>query len=462
MAIRDRMALAASHPHDFTLQYPPRREYFQERFQTPVDEAALLAAAPAETLLYAHIPFCEAKCFYCNFAVDVRADPAIHTGYVEALETQLARMNAALDPAVKVPGVDIGGGTPTLLSPPLLERALAAIAAWAPRFTRPDVLSIETTPRIAATSPERLAVLKAGGVSRVSMGVQSTNDTHLETVNRSAQRGMAEAAMQNLRDAGFARLNVDLIFALPGQTEAQWRQDLAAAVALGVDSITTYDCLYRGKGRALTKRHPDMPSPEVYGRLYDIAYEELGKAGFRAPYGSVNFSRHNGETGTSPYFEGRLLDSLPYLGAGNYSSSLVGNNWWFAPYSVAAWSRAVMEDGKILPAGDGYALPPRETMAKQALLSLSFGILDEARFRQAFGVELRDVYGPELQFAEQRGLLQKKPWGWGVAEGRFADMAVIRSLFYTDDAAAWLGAAGPGVGAGLRRGRTIPLTVLPK
>src|SRR5207248_2271537 len=104
---------------------------------------------------------------------------------------------------------------------------------------------------------------------------------------------------------------------------------------------------------------------------------------FHAAYGSVNFSRHKGETGTSPYFKGRLFDHMPYLGAGNYSSSMVGNAWWFAPHGVNQWMQRI-EAGEILPQGHSYHLPPEEVMTKQILLSLNYGVIDENHFKKRF------------------------------------------------------------------------------
>ncbi len=423
--------LAEKYPLDFTLQYPPRREYFQSRFRGTPDWQG--AKATREMLLYLHVPFCEAKCYFCNFAVDVRTAAEIHQNYTNALCTQLARIDAFLPEDVRVPGIDIGGGTPTLLQPEQLQQIVDALKPWRRRTSVDHPLSIETTPHIAANHPERMQVLAQGGISRISMGVQSSNAATLAAVNRGAQENMTRRAILNLRHAGFRRINIDLIFAMPGQTEDDWRREIDAILDLNIDSITTYDCLYRGKGRAMTKRTPDKPTPEIYGRLYDASYAMLEKAGFHASYGSVNFSRHAGETGTSPYFEGRLFDHTPYLGAGNYASSQVGDTWWFAPYSANAFMQAI-GDGEAMPVGDCYRLPVAELMAKQVLLSLNFGTINAARFEKRFGTSLDSMYGPALALAVKRGWLKEIPGGYGVAEGHFGNMPQIRALFYTPEA----------------------------
>ena len=131
--------------------------------------------------------------------------------------------------------------------------------------------------------------------------------SNLNLVNRNLQIAKNERGMNNLRSAGFARINADLIFALPEQTVRDWEYDLTEIIKLSPDSITVYDCLYRGKGRLLTRRLTKLPSPELYGEMYDLAYEILRDRGYYADYGSVNFSKIPNETGTSAYFEGRLL-----------------------------------------------------------------------------------------------------------------------------------------------------------
>src|SRR5438552_135912 len=96
------VALADRFPHDFTIQYPPRREFFQERYRGQPDPADLRSIR--RFLLYIHVPFCEAKCHYCNFAVDTRLEPSLHARYVQALVRQLDRLSDLLPPEAVVAG----------------------------------------------------------------------------------------------------------------------------------------------------------------------------------------------------------------------------------------------------------------------------------------------------------------------------------------------------------------------
>jgi oxygen-independent coproporphyrinogen-3 oxidase len=268
------------------------------------------------------------------------------------------------------------------------------------------------------------------------MGVQSFNAATLALVNRRRQIEQTELAMRNLRTAGFKRLNLDIIFGLPGQAMQDWEADLKRVIALQPDSITTYECLYRGKGRALTKITPSTPSPAVYGAMYDVGYAKLTAAGWHAPYGSVNFSRRADETGTSACFEGRLLDGLPYLGVGNYASSLRGNHWSFNAYAVGDYVRRI--NAGTNPCEYYYELPQAEAKAKYLLYSLNYGFIDEARFQRRFGITLGEAYPRELDFALSSGLLKHLGSRWQIAPGRFDRMHIIRSLFYPDNAKEWL------------------------
>lgn len=388
--------IAREFPHDFTLQYPPRREYFQESFRC---EPVSITDA---RLLYVHVPFCAHRCTYCNFAVDLSPDEARMERYVDTLVEQIDRVPSA-------EAIDIGGGTPTRLPPHLLRRVLDALS----RFGAP--ISIETTPEIAATYP--LDTLT--GVERVSVGLQTSDGGALLAVGR-PDASLHADAIRALRR--FRRINVDLVFGLPGQSEAQWARDVEHAIALAPDAITTYDCLYRGKGRSMTRRSLSAPSPRTYERFYERGRALLRAAGYDAPYGAMTYSRHRGETGTSVYFERRLLDGWSYQGIGTYATSHHGDLWTFESAGVEKWLRGEK--------GDCYRLPREETIAKYLLLSLSFGRIDRARYQARFGERVED------RFALQLAQLVEDDVGYGLRS--FAELPAIRASFYTARALAWL------------------------
>lgn len=258
-----RAEMATEHYSDFTLQYPPRREYFKERFRSHPPEPfarskrLLLkedwpdAVQPGGVyqktqLLYVHVPFCEHKCSYCNFAVDTRRNQELHQGYVDRVVNGLTCLDQCLatqEGGTIMHGIDIGGGTPTAIEASELERLLIALRPVRDRCSHPMPLSIETTPAIATSHPERIRVLREGGVNRVSMGLQSTDGAVLEEMRRGREVGTASKAVAALHREGFERISVDIIFGLPGQTMEHWKEDLRRVLELEVDVVTAYDCL---------------------------------------------------------------------------------------------------------------------------------------------------------------------------------------------------------------------------
>ncbi|MFA6319174.1 MAG: coproporphyrinogen-III oxidase family protein [Elusimicrobiota bacterium] len=443
MSLSQNLAVARQKPGDFTIQYPPGREYFQARFRTtPADIGDFLSskgglAGLSEFGLYLHVPFCRSRCLYCNFPIDTRRDSGLFGGYVESLIQQLQLLSHAVPAESRVSGIAIGGGTPTLLPEPVLEKLLKALSRWRSRCKAGHPLSVETGPESASREPGKFAMMASLGVDRISLGVQTGDPALLLRVNRRQQRLEVETALKNLKAAGFRRVNLDLIFGLPGQGMPEWRADLKLAASMKPDSISVYDCLYRGKGRGFGLAGAKPPLAAAYGRLYEEAFSFLTSKGYHAVYGSVNFSLRRAETGTSSYFEGRLLDGLPYLGLGVNASSMVGLRWWFGPGSMPEWTQAV-QGGEALPAGDCYALPEEERLAKQILWSLSFGFLDLERFRKAFGWGIKPRYTAPLEAAVEKGWLVRKADRYYMAPGSFRHLPELRSLFYTEGALSWV------------------------
>ncbi len=426
------LQFASMHPHEFTIQYPPAPEYFKNNFkekpQNPID----VFGKHGELLLYLHIPFCKHKCSYCNFAVEISNNR--FEAYTNALCKEIDLYLEVIRNNY-ITGIDIGGGTPTLLPTHLLCKILEKIAFLTQDNSDPNFISIETTPHIAATEFDKLKSIANANVKRISIGVQSNIDNILTSVKRKKEIGQNEKAIENINQAGFERLNIDLIFGVPSQTEENWVHDLNHAISLNPTSITTYDCLYSRKGRNFSKSIK-LPSLNYYGKLYDIGFNILNEHGYCAEYGSVNFSKISNETGTSQYFERRLLDGKSYLGLGNYSTSLNGKVWYF---NVPATREYIDQVSFSEPAiGDYYVLPDQEMMAKYILSSLNYGIIDCEKFNKRFQCDFEIAFGEQLEFALSCDWIEKKQNHWKLKEGEFKNMNFFRSLFYSEKAQKWM------------------------
>ncbi len=179
--------------------------------------------------LYVHLPFCSHRCGYCDF-VTVAGRVGEHSAYVDALLGELERERHVL--AERVETVFVGGGTPTFTEPGTLARLLAAL---------PDAVEVTVEANPETVTPEVAALLRAGGVSRVSLGAQTFVPRLLQTLERVAGPDDVRRAVHTLRDAGFDNISLDLIYGIPGQEPADLDRDLAEALALAPEHLSLYE-----------------------------------------------------------------------------------------------------------------------------------------------------------------------------------------------------------------------------
>jgi oxygen-independent coproporphyrinogen-3 oxidase len=179
--------------------------------------------------LYVHLPFCAHRCGYCDFVTAVGRREE-HGAYVDALLAELELARACLTHDLET--VFVGGGTPTFTEPRELTRLLDALPAAAE-------VTVEANPE--TVTPELAELLIAGGITRVSLGVQSFQPRLLEVLERRATPETARRAVQTIRGAGFANLSLDRIYGIPGQSAADLRYDLDGALALEPEHLSCYE-----------------------------------------------------------------------------------------------------------------------------------------------------------------------------------------------------------------------------
>lgn len=243
-------------------------------------------AGPDETAslgLYVHVPFCASTCDFCAFYQEAptAADVARYLDGVRD-ELRLATPDRPVDT------VFWGGGTPGLLSPKDLRTLGDIVAGFC--GGRPSEWTIELAP--GSVSEARLDALREVGVNRVSMGVQSFQPALLEALGRRHSREQVLRAHERLRAAGFKSVNLDLMFALPGQADDAWEADLAEAIALGPDHLSTYCLTFEEDTKLWVKLSQGKVRRDVdaEARLYEATWTRLEAAGY-AQYEVSNFAR---------------------------------------------------------------------------------------------------------------------------------------------------------------------------
>ncbi|OEU96354.1 STM4012 family radical SAM protein [Streptomyces oceani] len=210
----------------------------------------LWAGEPKDALaLYAHVPFCEVRCGFCNLFTRVGAPGELTTRYLDALERQATAVRRALDEAdtparpLRFASAAFGGGTPTYLSAAELTRLCDIAELRMGTDLRAVPLSVETSPSTA--TPDRLAVLAERGATRISIGVQSFVPSEARAAVRPQRRSEVEAALGHIRASGVPVLNIDLIYGIDGQTERSWRTSLDAALAWRPEELYLYPLYVR-------------------------------------------------------------------------------------------------------------------------------------------------------------------------------------------------------------------------
>ncbi len=258
----------------------------------PVTEGSLwtpkLTASPPLSL-YVHYPWCVKKCPYCDFNSHAVRDEGIpEAAYIEAL---VADLESAL-PQIwgrRVHSIFIGGGTPSLMSPDGLDELLAAIRMRVQLDPQAEI-TLEANP--GTVDSGRFRAFRQAGVNRLSVGIQSFNEAHLQALGRIHGRADAIAAAEAAL-THFEAVNLDLMYALPGQSLAEADADLATALALAPQHLSCYH-LTLEPNTAFAANPPEVPDPDASADMQDLVESRLGAAGY-GHYETSAFAKPNRE-----------------------------------------------------------------------------------------------------------------------------------------------------------------------
>lgn len=234
--------------------------------------------------LYIHVPFCAQKCAYCAFYSEASSGEVVNR-YVDALLREMALVASALRPRA----IFFGGGTPSILNLRQWEKILRAMEHL--NLLGASEFTVECNP--ATVSLDKAKLLRSFGVNRISMGVQSLDGTLLDRLGRIHTRAMVFKSFDTLRAAGFENLNVDLMFAIPGQTMEIWRATLAEALALGSEHLSSYEVIYEEDTplfAQLQAKEFDV-NEDLACDMYEELVERASNAGFDQ-YEIANFARN--------------------------------------------------------------------------------------------------------------------------------------------------------------------------
>ena len=360
-----------------------------------------MTRVPASFALYVHVPWCRHVCPYCDF--NVYASSAVpEADDVRAYRDELAAWARRPEWSGRRPEtIYLGGGTPSLLTPMSIGAVLDAARGLG---LRPDAeVTLEANP--GTLTAERLAAYRAAGVTRLSLGAQSFQPDLLRTLGRDHSPAETRAAVAAARAAGFDNLSLDLIFAVPGQSLAAWKNDLGEALALAPEHVSAYALTWeegtpfqawRARGRLVAV------DDDVESAMLDAAAERLAAAGFRR-YEISSWAR----TGFESRHNTRYWDGTDYLGIGpgahSFCATPAPRRWWNLRLPHR-WRDAVAARGTAV---DGEELlTEAEARADFVITGLRhLAGADVTEFERRFALPLRKSF-PQLLHLEQDGLVE--------------------------------------------------------
>ncbi len=350
-------------------------------------------APPKPVGLYLHIPFCARKCAYCDFASFAGQEEEM-PAYVDRLTAEMVEKSRQADYEIQT--LYIGGGTPSLLPPPLMARVLEqAHRCFA--FAPGAECSCECNP--GTLTRDFLSVLRSGGVNRISMGAQASQPALLGLLGRIHSWDQVLSSMALCREMGFENLNLDLMLGLPGQTEAMVRETLEKALALSPTHLSCYGLILEEGTRMKAQVDAGvwtLPDEDTERRQYECCREMLLSDGFRQ-YEISNFAlpgrecRHNVD----------CWKRKEYLGLGSAACGFIGAVRYQNPPALADYLAGMPAEETVISPAD----------ARFESMMLGLRMMDgvsETAFYAMHGVSIAEAFGKQLQKPLREGLIAWK------------------------------------------------------
>ena len=345
------------------------------------------------TSAYVHIPFCTQICYYCDFSkVFIKNQPV--DSYLEHLLEEFRSYDIQ-----KLRTLYIGGGTPTALSASQLEVLLKGLTKNLD-LSALEELTIEANP--GDLDADKIAVLENSAVNRVSLGVQTFDDKMLKKIGRSHLEKDIYENIDRLKLAGFDNISIDLIYALPGQTMEQVKENVAKAIGLDIPHMSLYSLILENHTVFMNRmRRGKLPLPkeELEAEMFEYIIAELERAGFEH-YEISNFSKIGFESRHNLMY----WDNAEYYGIGAGASGYV-NGVRYKNHGPIRHYLSAVEEGNARITEEH--LSQKEQMEEEMFLGLrkKSGV-SMARFEEKFGRSFDELYGEIVRDLVQKGLMQ--------------------------------------------------------
>ncbi len=349
--------------------------------------------------LFVYIPFCRTLCTYCDFNVYAHLGKLFEK-YVEAVVLEIERAGANIPAPRRARSLAFGGGTPSILATHLIERVVKTARE---NFDLEPGAEITLEANPGTVDLGKLRMLRNSGVDRLSLGIQTFDDTQLKAFNRNHNSAQSREAFEQARRAGFENINLDLIFGLPAQTLEQWGETVVRAIEWGPEHLSLYG-LQIEDGTALARQiargRVQEPDPDLAADMFLLADEKLSAAGYEH-YEISNYARpgHQSRHNLTYWL------NEPYLGFGAGAHS----SWQGRRYSnLLNPGEYIARIERGVAAIDSAVVITRELEIGETLmlgLRLEQGISFD-RFRARFGEDVRELHRETIAQLKDWGLME--------------------------------------------------------
>lgn len=351
--------------------------------------------------IYVHIPFCLSKCHYCDFASYANLEYEYEV-YIDALINEIKAYTQSIKEPIVAKTIFVGGGTPSVLPPFLLEKLLIALKQYL-IFDQNIEYTLETNP--GTLTLEKLDIIKKHGINRISIGLQAYQNNLLKKIGRIHTREQFIKNYELCKEAGFNNISVDLMFGLPGQSLQDWEETLLNVIKLEPEHISAYSLIVEEGtlfGDLYNKGKLELIDEDTERSMYHYAKTYLEENGYQQ-YEISNFAKKDKESKHNILY----WRTLPYIGVGLGAHSYYKDTRYHNTYEMKEYLKNSNDLSEIQK--NKEFIDPKTAMAEYMFLGLRLnsGVLDED-FKNKFGYSIMDIYGQQITRHIKEGLLKRE------------------------------------------------------
>lgn len=351
-----------------------------------------------EISIYIHIPFCDHKCIYCDFYSIIRYDNI--PNFFSQLHREIESCAVDFSRVYSIKTIYFGGGTPSFVETKYINETIEILQKNF-TFCEKVEITLETNPGTVDTS--KLNELKLAGINRLSVGVQSFDESELKFLTRIHDPKTAIDTIENAASAGFYDINLDLIFNLPGQTKTIWRKNLETAIKLPITHLSTYSLILE-RGTILNKMVLDgkvkMQDDDYDADLYEFTIEYLLKNNFNQ-YEVSNFCLNGYECKHNlAYWQHK-----EYLGFGTSAHSFVGGRRWWNYSSAKMYIESMKSNNNAVASEE--VLTKKELCEEYVMLHLRSKGLDLIELESEYGTKWISDNSDYLDLLLKKGFITR-------------------------------------------------------